>query len=56
MDFDGSILHKKVMGTADKLGITDFVGLNGCIDHIWKKHATAYEGKRRSGKCEHAYS
>ncbi|KAL1415595.1 hypothetical protein MTO96_006717 [Rhipicephalus appendiculatus] len=43
INFDGSILCKKAMEIADRLGITDFAASNGWIDRFRKRHGIAYK-------------
>ncbi|KAH8021413.1 hypothetical protein HPB51_015593 [Rhipicephalus microplus] len=43
INFDRSILHEKVMGIADRLGITDFPAFIGWIDCSCKRHGIAYK-------------
>ncbi|KAL1466151.1 hypothetical protein MTO96_042915 [Rhipicephalus appendiculatus] len=61
INFDGSILRKKAMEVADRLGITDFAASNGWIDRFRKRHGIAYKthcfarcGFRTNGELDEA--
>ncbi|KAH7947438.1 hypothetical protein HPB52_011951 [Rhipicephalus sanguineus] len=43
INFDGSILHEKLMEIADRLGIIDFAVSNGWIDRFRRRHGIAYK-------------